>query len=159
MRYQVCRPASQMCLVFFITLLLGAVLPAAEPEGQLVRTEMTAEQTRLWTGHELYAALCSSCHGIDGRGDGPASPALMVPASDLTNLARRNGGEFPAIHTLNVILGDREISAHGAREMPVWEDIFRRTAGSPAMARHLASNLNDYIKALQVEDTDEAKGG
>lgn len=35
-------------------------------------------------GADLYVAHCASCHGADGRGDGPAAKGLPVPPADLT---------------------------------------------------------------------------
>ena len=34
---------------------------------------------------KLYATYCSSCHGDNGKGDGPASKAFPVKAGDHTN--------------------------------------------------------------------------
>ena len=36
-------------------------------------------------GKKLYATYCSSCHGDNGKGDGPASKAFPVKAGDHTN--------------------------------------------------------------------------
>jgi mono/diheme cytochrome c family protein len=35
-------------------------------------------------GHQLYPSHCASCHGADGRGDGPAAAGLNVRPADLT---------------------------------------------------------------------------
>lgn len=40
------------------------------------------------SGAELYARFCSSCHGLDGRGDGPNATALPVRPSNHTDGAR-----------------------------------------------------------------------
>lgn len=42
-----------------------------------VATPMTAEQ--------IFATRCSTCHGTDGKGDGPASAALNPKPRDYTN--------------------------------------------------------------------------
>jgi len=36
-------------------------------------------------GKKLYATYCSSCHGENGKGDGPASTAFPVKPGDHTN--------------------------------------------------------------------------
>ncbi|MGH7732561.1 MAG: FTR1 family protein, partial [Gemmatimonadales bacterium] len=38
-------------------------------------------------GAQLFAQSCSSCHGMAGRGDGPAGAGLTPPPADLTALA------------------------------------------------------------------------
>jgi cbb3-type cytochrome oxidase cytochrome c subunit len=35
-------------------------------------------------GRQLYAANCASCHGPEGRGDGPGAPSLVPAPSDLS---------------------------------------------------------------------------
>jgi putative copper export protein/mono/diheme cytochrome c family protein len=35
-------------------------------------------------GAELFSSYCTACHGISGRGDGPAAKSLPVPPADLT---------------------------------------------------------------------------
>ncbi|HEY8492881.1 MAG TPA: cytochrome c/FTR1 family iron permease [Myxococcota bacterium] len=49
-------------------------LPAAPPDPE--------------RGAALYAQACASCHGAEGRGDGPAGVGLDPPPSDLTDPAR-----------------------------------------------------------------------
>ncbi len=72
------------------------------------------------SGVELYERLCSSCHGAAARGDGPVAPLIKTGVPDLTLLARRQGGEFPAEDVRRTIDGRWDRRAHGARDMPVW---------------------------------------
>jgi mono/diheme cytochrome c family protein len=66
----------------------------------------------------VYRRYCASCHGVEGRGDGPAAAALSPPPTDLTRL------------TYNVdelrwrIDGTQTIRAHGDSRMPVWGEVF-----------------------------------
>ena len=53
----------------------------------------------------LYAEFCASCHGISGKGDGPAAAGLERAPSDLTTLSARNGGTFPLVDVLSTIDG------------------------------------------------------
>ena len=39
-------------------------------------------------GKKLFADYCSSCHGPDGRGDGPASRDLSPPAANIAQMIR-----------------------------------------------------------------------
>jgi mono/diheme cytochrome c family protein len=57
------------------------------------------------TGQEDYLALCSSCHGATGAGDGPAAAGLGPRPADLTRLSERNGGVFPMLAVMARIDG------------------------------------------------------
>lgn len=52
------------------------------PEFSDITVEMTPEKIAL--GEELYMKNCSSCHGKDGSGDGPASATLNPKPRDLS---------------------------------------------------------------------------
>ena len=69
-----------------------------------------------------YKSSCATCHGLNAKGDGPLRPYLVKAPSDLTTLAKRNGGVFPVQRTTEVIDGrtQTEIAGHGSREMPAW---------------------------------------
>ena len=45
-------------------------------------TEYTAAS--ILKGQQLFRTNCSTCHGAEGRGDGPAAAGLKVPPADLT---------------------------------------------------------------------------
>jgi hypothetical protein len=45
--------------------------------------------------------------------------ALRTPPTDLTVLARKNGGIFPDATVAEFIDGQRDVLAHGQRSMPV----------------------------------------
>ena len=75
-------------------------------------------------GPDLYRLYCATCHGRDGKGNGPATAALKVPPPDLTALARQRSGVFSAGGVEAVIRGGTAVTAHGSDEMPVWGQIF-----------------------------------
>jgi len=103
-------------------------------------------------GKGMYDAYCASCHGVDGKGDGPAASALKMPTTNLTTLAANNGGKFPATHVAAVIQGDAMPPAHGNIDMPVWGPIFMSIGGhSPADVQLRIRNLTAYIGSLQVK--------
>jgi mono/diheme cytochrome c family protein len=77
-------------------------------------------------GAKLFKTYCASCHGAEATGNGPVAPALRQTPADLTRIAKRNGGMFPADRVHRIIAG-REIESHGDREMPVWGDAFTTT--------------------------------
>lgn len=57
------------------------------------------------TGRALYDQYCLSCHGAEGRGDGPAAAGLARRPADLTGISARNGGTFPLVRVMSVIDG------------------------------------------------------
>ena len=112
------RRSSMLLLGLF--LLPAVLLLAAQKQGQRrppVRNPLG--------GAEIFRHYCASCHGVDGRGHGPASVALKHGAPDLTRITQRNGGTFPFQRVKEIIAGkDPGPLAHGSREMPVWGPIF-----------------------------------
>lgn len=104
------------------------------------------------SGKEMYNVYCAVCHGAGSKGNGPAAEVLKTPPSDLTTLARKNGGKYPSDHVRSAIEGNLYISAHGSKEMPVWGDLFwRMSQGHSSEVQLRVNNLNRYIESLQVE--------
>jgi mono/diheme cytochrome c family protein len=100
----------------------------------------------------MYASYCAVCHGIDGKGNGPAASALKVPPADLTTLSGNNGGKFPSNKVATAIRGDSTIAAHGSREMPVWGSLFRSMSrGQEAEVHMRITNLTNYVESLQTK--------
>jgi mono/diheme cytochrome c family protein len=103
-----------------------------------------------------YELACMSCHGLDGKGDGPKARTLSTMPADLTRLASGNGGIFPARAIADMIDGRGVIPAHGKREMPVWGDRYRKT-GDPGedpakvdkRARALIEAIVGYLQSIQ----------
>jgi mono/diheme cytochrome c family protein len=77
-------------------------------------------QSRPDAGQQEYEANCMVCHGSKAKGDGPYMAYLGKPPSDLTTLARKNGGVFPVDRVSRIIDGREDLKAHGPREMPIW---------------------------------------
>jgi mono/diheme cytochrome c family protein len=71
------------------------------------------------SGAVLYQRYCASCHGAEGRGDGPEGKTVP-PATDLT----KTSPDIP--HLMQVIDGRVSVRAHGDSTMPVWGDVFRQ---------------------------------
>lgn len=78
-------------------------------------------------GRREFESNCATCHGIDARGDGPMKPFLAHEPTDLTTLARRRGGRFPASQLADLIDGRGLVGPgpHGTREMPIWGRVYR----------------------------------
>jgi mono/diheme cytochrome c family protein len=73
-------------------------------------------------GRIIFQQICAPCHGKDAKGTGPVAKSLKTPPADLTGIAVRHGGSFPAEATKAFIDGRTDVAAHGSREMPVWGD-------------------------------------
>ncbi len=100
-------------------------------------------------GAEIFRDHCAVCHGKDGRGRGPATIALKGPVPDLTEIARRNGGVFPAGQVKAVIDGTEERAAHGSREMPIWGPIFHNFEWDQDLGEVRLENVTNYIRSMQ----------
>jgi mono/diheme cytochrome c family protein len=99
-------------------------------------------------GAQLYARYCASCHGVAGRGDGPAAPALSPPPTDLTALRTA----VPDL--MQQIDGRRTIRAHGSAAMPVWGEVFEQSLIDEPHRRRTAllqvQALAEHVQGLQA---------
>jgi len=102
-----------------VTLAVSAA--AANQTNNKVTIQVT--KTTANDGKQMYTSYCAPCHGVDGRGHGPAAAALKVQPIDLTNLSKNNRGKFPDSHIVTVLQFGSEIPAHGSPQMPVWGPI------------------------------------
>ena len=110
------------------------------------------------SGEELYRRFCASCHGLEGRGDGPVAASLRVEVPDLTRPVRRSLALDPRDRIVRIIDGRYIIAAHGTRIMPVWgEDLMRLEIGNPDAERSteiIIGRLADYVAGLQRARSD-----
>jgi len=111
-------------------------------------------EARSLSGLETYEQLCSSCHGVDAHGEGPVAPLMKVGVPDLTRLAARDGGEFPAEDVRRIIDGRSDRRAHGPRDMPVWGWQLYNTsnaddAGERARTSAKIDRLVEYLRSIQ----------
>ncbi|QDZ01354.1 cytochrome c [Nitratireductor mangrovi] len=107
-------------------------------------------------GPAEYQNSCAACHGENGQGDGPRSADLAAPPSDLTGLARDNGGEYPYWKVFWVIDGRYVVPLHNDGEMPVWGEVFKEgdietfgPIGGELIARERVHRLTEFIETLQ----------
>ena len=108
------------------------------------------------SGMELYQQLCSSCHGVSGRGDGPVSSLIKIGVPDLTRIAARDGGDFPTEDVRRTIDGRWDRRAHGARDMPVWgwqfyDSSATNDAEERARVDSMIDRLVNHLRSIQVE--------
>ena len=109
------------------------------------------------SGEADFRMYCASCHGEEGKGDGPKSFGLSTPTTDLTMLTKKYGGTFPREKLLRVIDGRDALPGHLDREMPVWGQWFKMEAaaelggaeGDEDSIHRRVENLIDFIESLQ----------
>jgi hypothetical protein len=130
-------------------LLLGLVFPA-----QLHAQEAGNAGV---SGEADFNMYCASCHGEDGKGDGPKAFGISRPVPDLTTLTQRYG-KFPRDRLARLIDGRDPLEGHVDREMPVWGVWFKEEAAAElggaegdegSVARRL-ENLIGHIESLQA---------
>lgn len=132
-------------------LLIGAAGAFAADQAGTRPAQKSSLAIRSLAGRDLFEFYCGSCHGRDGRGDGPVAPAMKTPPPDLTGLARRIDGVFPRARVEAYVRSDEDaLRAHGSREMPVWGRIFLALDPSDTLTEIRISNLVAHIESLQV---------
>ena len=109
-------------------------------------------------GKVEFESACASCHGTNGKGNGPLVSLLTRKPTDLTLLAKNNQGVFPMNRLYEVIDGEG-VPAHGARDMPVWgrayrmmdaEYYFDTKYDAKALVRARILSLLGYINRMQL---------
>jgi hypothetical protein len=79
--------------------------------------------------------------------------ALMKRPADLTSIAARRGGAFPAGEIAGFIDGRFDLAAHGSREMPVWGQRFGTDVPEAGIGESIArgniASLVEYLKSIQ----------
>lgn len=117
-----------------------------------------AAQTGKDMGKREYDSNCASCHGTDGKGNGPYVELLKKSPPDLTTLAKRNGGVFPVTAAYAVIEGGGR--GHGSSDMPVWGQDYKVQAGEyyvdvpynpEVFVRTRILSLIEYLNRIQVK--------
>lgn len=124
---------------FLIFLALGLMPAAAQDAGE---------------GETLFMQFCATCHGVEGRGDGPMAPVLTLQPVDLTQLSKREGG-FPDFTVIARIDGRDPLVAHGS-PMPVYGPFFEGAGvahvlpdGQRVITSQPILDLLAFIKELQ----------
>lgn len=129
-----------------------------------------ADDAALAQGKHLYLKYCAACHGESAKGDGVVGTMLNPRASDLTLIAKRNGGKFPFYEIMQIIggrapTGQQEDAslpglpkAHGSAAMPVWGEIFSRDELSKGTSLDLQLQatgkimlITEYLQSIQAK--------
>ena len=129
--------------------LAGLVLLAA---ATATRAQEANQDIATVAGRSTYKTYCASCHGTGGKGDGPFADRLRFRPSDLTLLAKRNGGTYPDDEVFRSIDGRKPVKGHGGPDMPIWGDAFRNAESgySEEKVKERIRGLVEFLKTLQA---------
>ena len=138
-----------LVLTTTVSLSTTAFAQTAKTDAQVVKADL---------GKQEYDVQCSVCHGMDAKGNGFLGQTLKVVPPDLTTLAKKNGGVFPADRISSMIDGRAEIASHGSRDMPIWGTRYAVNAAAhyvdvpydqEAFVRARILLLVDYLNRVQ----------
>jgi mono/diheme cytochrome c family protein len=136
-----------MILKSLLLLFVCGAMQAQQPVVKQVAPKATASVA----GKDLFHQYCAVCHGPDGKGGGPAAPAMKSHPTDLTQISRNNGGKFPEDKILQVLQGDTAVTAHGNQAMPVWGAVFSNMSSNLVMTQSRMHGLVQYIGEMQTK--------
>ena len=73
--------------------------------------------------------------------------------ANLTEIGKRNKGEFPADEVFKTIDGRTPVKGHGGPDMPVWGDVFSKSSdgGDPAIVAARIKALVAYLESIQAK--------
>ena len=104
-------------------------------------------------GKKEFLTYCASCHGSDGKGDGPIVNFLKRKPADLTKLTKNNNNAFPFDRIWGVFDGSYQFDSHGTSEMPIWGYKFiqetQENKEPSTVAKAKALDIILYIQVIQ----------
>ncbi|WP_299922705.1 cytochrome c [uncultured Pelagimonas sp.] len=135
-------------------ILLGLALSTLALSTLALTTPAIAQDADIGRSH--YHTHCATCHGLEGRGDGPMAGVLMIKPVNLRELTAANGGVFPLERVVKRIDGRDPLVSHGS-PMPVYGDYFegsfdvpmKAPSGQPVLTSQPVVDLVAYIKEIQ----------
>jgi mono/diheme cytochrome c family protein len=126
---------------------LGAL--ALQAQDKEIR-KVPLQPTSMTSGSEMFKTYCATCHGIAGKGDGPAASALKKAPPDLTQLSRKHEGKFPDAYVAAKLKAVDQPS-HGSKDMPVWGPLLSSVSHDGAETQLRVSNIVQYLGSIQAK--------
>jgi mono/diheme cytochrome c family protein len=112
--------------------------------------EVPTSQSQPASGKDMYKDYCAACHGMDGRGNGPAVEFLKAPPPDLTTMAKRYGENSVVPKVTLILRSSTESKAHGTLDMPIWGPVFSSVSHHNDQVVLLRiHNLSKYVDSIQ----------
>lgn len=145
-----------ICILIFVCasviIITTMSIPAIGTPQQTTVKHTPVQPSHLTSGPQMYLDYCAPCHGVAGKGDGPAAPALKTSTPDLTLLAKNNGGKYPSDRVSKVLDFGAPVTAHGSSDMPIWGPLFRSMdKGQLKYSKLRISNLTKHVETLQTK--------
>ena len=151
------------CFVFFLSGMAQLITSCnnAAPAEETASEEIPVhkEVDPMARGKELYMSYCQICHGENG--DGAMAELLKIQPPDLTLIAARRDGAFPAEEIRKIIDGTDPVEGHGSGDMPIWGVTFKvsENLGSDEEVKKEISNIVIYLQSIQREAPAGEEGG
>jgi len=102
------------------------------------------------SGKIMFKDYCAACHGMNGKGNGPAVIFLKTPPPDLTTMATRYKEKSVERTVRAALKFGTESKAHGTVNMPLWGPIFNAMpASDQGIVQMRLDNLSQYIESIQ----------
>jgi mono/diheme cytochrome c family protein len=145
--------------VALLVLALGASVAAQSPpppKAPPAVVVVNAHDFGAIEGARLYQAYCASCHGWDGKGNGPAARSMPAPVPDLTQLAATHTDTDCFRHVLAQLQeGHRPPNEPKMSEkdldMPNWGPIFKSMSSDPGIGYLRLRNVSQYVTTIQTK--------
>jgi mono/diheme cytochrome c family protein len=115
-------------LIAALTVSLSVAASAEQPKDPQAATR----------GMEHYRIFCANCHGAEADGNGPTAKLLKIAPTNLTLLARMNGGTFDAEKVFKAMDGRHLVG--GDQKMPVF---------SESLAIKTVLDLVEFLRTIQ----------
>jgi mono/diheme cytochrome c family protein len=140
------------CIVLLVAVAFSSVTFGLAQEKEKTVKKAPIQDVSPASGEEMFKSYCAACHGKDAKGAGPATVDLKSTPPDLTTLAKRHDGKFPADYVSNVLRKGVKAPAHGSSDMPVWGPLFAAVSGrDETLVNMRISNLVHYLESVQVK--------
>ena len=142
--------ATGIVLTGMLLLGVSGAIPAAQGGAGAQKknpTKAPIASSESESGAQLYKNYCAACHGVEGKGDGQVARFLKGPPADLSTLAQRNNGRYPADRVAATLRNGTDSGAHGTSDMPIWGPVFQSHGKDGAQTR--IRKLTEFIESLQ----------
>ena len=78
-----------MILLGTLVVATSLCLAQAKSDQKPVVKSTTIKQTSPTSGKEMFTQYCAPCHGVDGKGNGPAASAMKITAHGFNPIGKK----------------------------------------------------------------------